>query len=198
MKTSLLIIFLFFSCLSFVLAQKRYLAKIQTLEGKWNKGILMRVDSNGVYLLSKKMGWSRKRLDLNLKKAKFFDFRVIKNLKIQNKTSKDRGAIIGASIGLIMSVIIANNIVENYNRNYQYSPSSSATPLSSPGLNAFGAYVTLVPFLTSGGAGIGSLIGGGGHYPNKYKIDNRSSNFKDLVTELKKYEWYHADESVVK
>lgn len=197
MKTFLLTILIFFTFLSFVSAQKKYLAKIQTLEGKWNKGILMRVDSNGVYLLSKKMGWSRKRLDLNLKKAKFFDFRVIKNLKIQNKTSKDRGAIIGASIGLITSVIIANNIVENYNRNYQYSPSSSATPLSSPGLNAFAAYFTLVPYLTSGGAGIGSLIGGGGYYPIKYKIDNRSPNFKELVTELKKYEWYHAEKDTL-
>lgn len=198
MKASLLTLLILFSCLSFVSAQKKYLAKIQTLEGKWNKGILLRVDSNGIYLLSKKIGWNRKKLNVNFKKANFFDFRVIKNLKIQNKTSKDRGAIIGASIGLITSVIIANNIVENYNRNYQYSPSSSATPLSSPGLNAFAAYFTLVPYLTSGGAGIGSLIGGGGHYPIKYKIDNRSPNFKELVTELKKYEWYHADEGTIK
>jgi hypothetical protein len=70
--------------------------------------------------------------------------------------------------------------------------------LSSPGLNAFGAYVTLVPFLTSGVAGIGSLIGGGGHYPIKYKIDNRSSNFKDLSIELKKYQWYPAEEGGMK
>ena len=198
MKSSLLTIFIFFSCLAFVSAQRKYLTKIQTLEGKWNKGILMRVDSNGIYLLSKKIGWNRKKLNANFKKAKFFNFREIKNLKIQDKTSKDRGAIIGASIGLITSVIIANNIVENYNRNYQYSPSSSATPLSSPGLNAFAAYFTLIPYLTSGGAGIGSLIAGGGRYPIKYKIDNHSSNFKDLITELKKYEWYHADEGVVK
>lgn len=198
MKASLLIILLFFSCLSFLSAQRKYLTKIQTLEGKWIKGILMQVDSNGIYLLPKKIGWNRKKINDNLKKAKFFDFREIKNLKIQDKTSKNKGAIIGASIGLITSVIIANNIVQNYNRNYQYSPSSSATPLSSPRLNAFAAYFTLVPFLTSGGAGIGSLIGGGGYYPIKFQIDNRSSNLKDLITELKKYEWYHADESVVK
>ena len=156
----------------------------------------MKVDSNGILALSKKMGWNNKDLKINLRKAKFFDFREIKNIKIQDKKSRDKGAIIGASIGLITSLVIANNIVENYNRNYQYSPSSSATPLSSPGLNAFGAYVTLVPFLTGGGAGIGSIIGG--HFSNKYQIDNRSSNFKELIAELKKYEWYHADESVLK
>lgn len=96
MKAPLLTILLFFSCFSLVSAQKKYLAKIQTLEGKWNKGILLRVDSNGIYLLSKKIGWNRKKLNVNFKKAKFFDFREIRNLKIQDKTSKNKGAIIGA------------------------------------------------------------------------------------------------------
>ena len=196
MKASLLLILIVFSCVSSVSAQRKYVAKIQTLDGKWHKGVLMKVDSNGIYALSKKMGWSNKDPKINLKKAKFFDFREVEIIKIRGKSSTDKGMIIGASIGLIVSIVVANNVIDNYNRNYQYSPSSSATPLSSPGLNAFGAYVTLVPFLTSGGAGIGSLIGG--HYPNKYQIDNRSSNFKELIMELKKYEWYHADESVVK
>jgi hypothetical protein len=195
MRATLLAILIFFSCLSFVSAQKKYLAKIQTLEGKWHKGVLMKVDSNGIFVLPKKMGWSNKDPKINFKKAKFFDFREIKIVKVRRKGSTDKGMIIGASIGLITSLVVANNVINNYNKNYQYSPSSSATPLSSPGLNAFGAYITLVPLLTSGVGGVGSLIGG--HFPNKYKIDNHSSNFKDLITELKKYEWYHAEKDTL-
>lgn len=77
MRTVLLAIFIFLSCVICTTAQKKYLAKIQILEGKWSKGILMKVDSNGIYLQPKKMGWSRKKLNANFRKAKFFDFREI-------------------------------------------------------------------------------------------------------------------------
>jgi hypothetical protein len=94
MKVSLLTFLIFFSCLSFGLAQKKYIAKIQTLEGKWNNGILMRVDSNGIYLLPKKIGWNRKKLTVNIKRAIFFNFREIKNLKFKIKKVEIKGRLL--------------------------------------------------------------------------------------------------------
>lgn len=195
MKASLLAFLIFFSCFSFVSAQKKYLAKIQTLDGKWHKGVLMKVDSNGIYALSKKMGWNSKDSKVNLKKAKFFNFREIKLIKIRRKNSTDKGMIIGASIGLTIGIVAAKTVIRNFDRNRQ-PDNTGVQPFSSSGFNAFGAYINLVPLGVGGGGALGSIIAG--HYPNKYKIDNRSSNFKDLVTELKKYEWYPTDEGVVK
>ncbi len=56
MKASISTLLLLFSCFSFVSAQKKYTTKIQTLDGKWYKGVLMKVDSNGVFVLHKKKG----------------------------------------------------------------------------------------------------------------------------------------------
>lgn len=141
MKVFLLTLLLFFSCLFFVTAQKKYLAKIQTLEGKWHKGILMKVDSNGVFALSKKMGWNSKDSKANLKKAKFFDFREIKLIKIRRNNSTDKGMIIGASIGLIIGIIAAKTVIRNFDRNRQ-PDNTGVQPFSSSGFNAFGAYIT--------------------------------------------------------
>ena len=85
MKTALFAILIFFSCLSLVSAQNKYVAKILTLDGKWHKGVLMKVDSNGVFALSKKMGWNDKDPRINFKKAKFFNFKEIKIIKIRRK-----------------------------------------------------------------------------------------------------------------
>ncbi len=126
---------------------------------------------------------------ISFKNAKFFDFRQIRIIKVRKHSSVEKGQLIGASVGLVVSVIVANSVVERYNKNYQ--PTNAIISYSSPGMNALGAYISLVPTMTSAGVGIGSLIGG--HYPYKYEIGNRSSDFQSLKIELKKYEWYQTD-----
>lgn len=43
---------------------------------------------------------------------------------------------------------------------------------------------------------LGGVIGSS--YPHKFEVKKDSTSIQKLKTELKKYEWYRADESVLK
>jgi hypothetical protein len=183
MKASLLTILIFFSCLSFISAQKKYMVKVTTLDNKVYKGLMFQVRDNDFLILSNAVRWDFKVKENNIPKTRAIDFRMLKEIKIRRKGSVTKGAIIGFFAGSASAVLIGSSIASNRGGRQAYIGDALI------GLLAGSAAL-------AGGTILGGVIGDS--YPHKYEVKKDSTSIQSLKTELKKYEWYHADEGMVK
>ena len=183
MKKSLLVLLIFFSCLSFASAQKKYMVKVTTLDNKVYKGLMFQVRDKDFLILPNSAHWDFKDKENNILRTKVFDFRNVKNIKIRRKGSVAKGAIFGFFVGSAAAVLIGSSIASNRGGRQVYIGDALI------GLLAGSATM-------AGGTILGGEIGGS--YPHKYEVKKDSTSIQSLKTELKKYEWYHAEEGVVK
>ena len=181
MKISLLTILLFFSCLSFVLAQKKYIVKVTTLDNKVYKGLMFQVRDKDFLVLPNSTHWDFNVKENNIPRTKSFDFGVVKEIKIRRKGSVSKGAIIGFVTGTTLAVIASNSIAKDKSLNF---------------LNSLTKVFTVLLIGMYGGPIIGGVVGGA--YPHQFEVKKDSTSIQSLKTELKKYEWYHAEEDIVK
>jgi uncharacterized membrane protein len=172
MKTSLLTILLFFSCLSFVIAQKRYKGRIITLDNKVKVGLFFRTEENGISLLPNGIRLDKKEVENNIPNLNFIDFETIKYIEITREGRTELLTIAGLMIG-----IIATRVFLASNKDFESSVK---------------AIFVVTPVSTGLGLAIGNI------YPHQFKMQKDSVFIQNLKTELKKYEWYHADEGMVK
>lgn len=181
MKTSFLTLLLFFSCLSFVSAQKKYMVKVTTLDNKVYKGLMFQVRDKDFLVLPNSVSWDFKVKENNIYRTRLFDFGIVKNIKIRKKGGVGKGAIIGFVAGTTLAVFAAKDIAKDRSLSFDSS---------------IGRVFTVLLAGMFGGPIIGGSIGGS--YPNQYDVKKDSTSIQTLKTELKKYEWYHAEEGVVK
>jgi hypothetical protein len=179
MKTSLLTILIFFSCLSFVSAQKKYMVKVTTLDNKVYKGLMFQVRDKDFLILPNSAHRDFKVKEDNIPRTKSFDFGIVKDIKIRKKGSAGKGVIIGFFVGGVSGVLIGKAVIGN------------STYIGDGFIGFLAASATLV-----GGTILGGVIGG--EYPHQFEVKKDSASIQSLKTELKKYEWYHADEGMVK
>jgi hypothetical protein len=172
MKTSLFAILLLFSCLSLVSAQKKYSIKIKTLDNRTQKGWLFNVADKGIFVLKQQQRFNPKSPKSNLKNAKFIDFNLIKAIKIRKRGSVGKGVLIGYFTTFGLGLLYARV----------------------PGRD-LGSAVVAITFVPSLGAVTGGFIGGS--YPHQFTVKNDSTSIQSLKTELKKYEWYHAEKDTL-
>lgn len=127
--------------------------------------------------------WDFNVKENNIPRTKSFDFGIVKYVEIRKKGSIGKGLLIGYVVGTALGILIAKG--DNSN--------SSNDPFGiSKSLKAFSTIL-----LTSTGGLVLGGIGGGG-YPNDFTVKKDSTSLQSLKKELKKYAWYHADESIVK
>ena len=181
MKSTLLSLLLFFSSLSFVSAQKKYMVKVTTLDNKVYKGLMFQVIDKEFLILPNSAHWDFKIKENNIPRTKSFDFGIVKDIKIRSKGSVAKGAVIGFVSGMTLAVFATKSFSRDKNLTLESRILGGLAVLS------FGLYGSPV---------IGGVIGGS--YPHKFEVKKDSTSIQSLKTELKKYEWYHADESVVK
>ena len=180
MKKYFFTLLLLFSCLSFVSAQKKYMVKVKTLDNKVYKGLMFQVRDKDFLILPNSVHWDFNIKKNNIPRTKSFDFGIVKDIQIRKKGSIGRGVLIGYVAGIAIGVLIANG-----------NNDSNNDPLGiSKGIQSFSTIL-----LTSTG---GLILGGsgGGGYPNDFTV--KKDSIQSLKTELKKYEWYHAEEGMLK
>jgi hypothetical protein len=183
MKASLLTLLLFFSCLSFVWTQKKYMVKVTTLDNKVYKGLMFQVRDKDFLVLPNSVSWDFKVKENNIYRTRSFEFGIVKNIKIRKKGSVAKGAIIGFFVGSGAAVLIGSSIASNRGGRQVYIGDALI------GLLAGSATI-------AGGTILGGEIGGS--YLHKFEVKKDSTYIQSLKTELKKYEWYHADEGMMK
>ncbi|PWK22646.1 hypothetical protein LV89_03358 [Arcicella aurantiaca] len=181
MKTSILTLVLFFSCFSFVLAQKKYMVKVTTLDNKVYKGLMFQVRDKDFLVLPNSTHWDFNVKENNIPRTKSFDFGIVKNIKIRKRGGVGKGAIVGFVVGTTLSGFATRSIVRDKSLN-----------LMSQILGGISVLVI--------GMCVSPIVGGtiGGSYPHKFEVKKDSISLQSLKTELKKYAWYHANESIVK
>jgi hypothetical protein len=184
MKASLLIILIFFSCLSLVSAQKKYMVKVTTLDNKVYKGLMFQVRDKDFLILPNSAHWDFKIKENNIPRTKAFDFGVVKNIKIRRKGSVGKGILIGYVAGTILGFVVAKSNTSGYDPNDYLGISR--------GLRAY----SIIMGVTGGGLLIGNI--GGSLYPHQFEVKKDTFALHKLKVQLKKYEWYHADEGMVK
>jgi hypothetical protein len=185
MKASLLTILIFFSCLSVVSAQKKYMVKVTTLDNKVYKGLMFQVRDKDFLILLNSVHWDFKVKENNIPQTKSFDFRIVKDIKIRRKGRIGKGILVGYVTGLMVGVAIAKS------SNKQYNSTNDGLGISRV-LNAFG----IVIVSTTAGPVLGGVVGGS--YPHQFEVKKDSTSIQSLKTKLKKYEWYHAEEGMAK
>lgn len=169
MKTSLLTILFFFSCLSFVLAQKQYRAKVIMLDNKVVTGLFYHVNDQGIYILPNNVRWDFKNDENNKPQMRFIDYRSIKQVNIRR-----RGSVgIGILLGLGTSILVGKAVSDKQKNS----------------LTGLGMFFVILP--------IGPLTGGIiGSSSKKFEVKKDSDSIQNLETKLKKYAWYHAKGSI--
>jgi hypothetical protein len=113
MKVSLLTILIFFSCLSFVSAQKKYMVKVTTLDNKVYKGLMFQVRDKDFLVFPNSTHWDFKVKENNIPRTILFDFGMVKEIKIRKKGSVAKGAIFGFFVGSAAAVLIGSSIASN-------------------------------------------------------------------------------------
>ena len=181
MKTYFLAILLIFLCLSSAPAQKKYMVKVTTLDNKVYKGLMFQVRNKDFLVLPNSAHWDFEVKENNIPRTKAFDFGIVKDIKIRRKGSVAKGAVIGFVAGTTLAVIVT----KSFSRDKSLTLESRI--IGGVALLSFGLYGA--PF-------IGGVIGGS--YPNQFEVKKDSTSIQSLKAELKKYEWYHADEGMVK
>ena len=184
MKASLLTLLIFFSCFSFVSAQKKYMVKVTTLDNKVYKGLMFQVRDKDFLILPNSVHWDFKVKENNIPRTKSFDFAIVKNIKIRRKGRIGKGILIGYVTGLIIGVTIAKSSNKQYNSTNDYFGFSRIA-------TAFG----IVIVSTTAGPVLGGVVGGS--YPHHFEVKKDSTSLRSLKTELKKYEWYHIDKDTL-
>ncbi len=170
MKASLLTILIFFSCLSFVLAQKQYRAKVVMLDDKVVKGLFYHVDEKGIYILPNNVRWDFKNPENNKPQVRFIDYRSIKQVYIRRRGSVGIGIIVGLGASILIGKVVADG--------QKNSLTGAAMGL------------LIIPLGTSTGGIIGSSS-------KKFEVKKDSESMQSLKIKLKKYEWYHADKDTL-
>jgi hypothetical protein len=170
MKASLLTLLLIFSSLSITMAQKKYMVKVTTLDNKVYKGLMFQVRDKDFLILPNSEHWDFKIKENNITRTKAFDF-----------GSVGKGILIGYVAGTVLGILIVKG---------DNSKSDNDLIGLQKGLKAFSTLM----LTTTGGLVLGPVVGSA--YPHDFTVKNDS--IQSLKTELKKYEWYHADEGVVK
>jgi hypothetical protein len=181
MKTSLLAFLLIFLSLSITTAQKKYMVNVTTLDNKVYKGLMFQVRDKDFLILPNSVHWDFKVKENNIPRTKAFDFGVVKNIKIRKKGSVAKGAIIGFVVGTTSAALVSKSIGKDKDLDFSSSLNNVVIAL------LVGMY---------GGPVVGGVIGGS--YPHQFEVKKDSTAIQSLKTELKKYEWYHADEGMVK
>ena len=182
MKASLFTLLLFFSCLSFVSAQKKYIVKVTTLDNKVYKGLMFQVREKDFLILPNSAHWDFNIKKNNISRTKSFDFRIVKEIKIKRKGRVGKGILIGYVAGTALGILIVKN--GNYNKDGDILGITQI-------LRAFGT----LTITTSGGVLLGGIVGGA--YPHQFEVKKDSTSIQNLKTELKKYEWYHGDKDTL-
>lgn len=126
--------------------------------------------------------WDFKVKENNISRTKSFDFRIVKEIKIRKKGSIGRGVLIGYVAGTVLGILIVKG-----------DNSKSNNDLLGI-VGAIKAFSTLM-LTTTGGLVLGSVVGSA--YPNQFEVKKGSISIQTLKTELKKYEWYHADKDTL-
>ena len=179
MKAPFFTLLLFFSCLSFALAQKKYMVKVTTLDNKVYKGLMFQVRDKDFLILPNSAHRDFKVKEKNISRTRSFEFGIVKNIKIRRKGSAGKGIIIGFFVGGGSGVFIGKAVIGN------------STYIGDGFIGFLAASATL-----AGGTILGGVIGG--EYPHQFEVKKDSASIQSLKIELKKYEWYHAEEGVVK
>jgi hypothetical protein len=182
MKKSFLTFLLTFLSLSITLAQKKYIVKVTTLDNKVYKGLMFQVREKDFLVLPNSARWDFKVKENNIPRTKSFDFGIVKNIKIRRKGSVGKGVLIGYVTGTTLGILIA----KSYN-----NKDNDILGIT----QAFRAIGTVM-LTTSVGISLGGVAGVS--YPHQFEVKKDSTSIQSLKTELKKYEWYHAEEGMVK
>ena len=182
MKAPSFTLLLLFSCLSFVSAQKKYKVKDTTLDNKVYKGLMFQVRDKDFLVLPNSANFDYMVKKNNISRTKSFDYRIVKDIQIRKKGSIGKGILIGYVAGIVFGVLIANGNKDNDNASLGISK----------GIQSF----STIFLISTGGLILGGI--GGGGYPNYFTVKNDSTSIQSLKTELKKYEWYHAEEGLMK
>jgi hypothetical protein len=179
MKASLLTLLLIFSSLSITMAQKKYMVKVTTLDNKVYKGLMFQVRDKDFLVLPNSARWDFKVKEKNISRTKVFDFGIVKDIKIRKRGSFGKGALIGFVIGTTLSVIAAKSFAKEKSLNFDS--------------RLLGGMAILLI-----GTSASPIIGGaiGGSYPHQFEVKKDSTSIQSLKVELKKYEWYHAEEGM--
>lgn len=157
------------------------MVKVTTLDNKVYNGLMFQVRDQDFLMLPNSAHWDFNVKKNNITRTKLFDFGIVKYIEIRKKGSIGKGLLIGYVVGTALGILIAKG------------DNSSNDPLGiSKGIKSFSTIL-----LTSTGGLVLGGIGGGG-YPNDFTVKNDSTSLQSLKTELKKYAWYNADESIVK
>ena len=85
MKAPFLTLLLFFSCLSFVSAQKKYKIRVTSLDNKVKLGLFFRTEENGISILPNSIRLDKKIVENNFLKLQFIDFQEIKYIEIKKE-----------------------------------------------------------------------------------------------------------------
>lgn len=163
------------------MAQKKYMVKVTTLDNKVYKGLMFQVRDKDFLILPNSAHWDFKVKKNNISRTKSFDFGMVKNIKIRRKGSVAKGAIIGFVGGTTLAALASTSIGKDKDLDFSNRLNNVVIAL------LVGMY---------GGPVLGGVIGGS--YPHQFEVKKDSTSIQSLKTELEKYEWYHADESVVK
>ena len=180
MKESFLTFLLFFSNLSFVSAQKKYMVKVTTLDNKVYKGLMFQVRDKDFLILPNSVHWDFKVKKNNITRTKSFDFRIVKNIKIRKRGGVGKGALIGFIAGTTLAGFVGKAVSNN----------KSIDVISRIFISLYAGSAVL-----GGGTIIGGVIGGS--YPHQFEVKKDSTSFQLLKTELKKYEWYQGDKDTL-
>jgi hypothetical protein len=167
MKAYLLTILLFFSCLSLVSAQKKYMVKVTTLDNKVYKGLMFQVRDKDFLILPNSAHFDYRVKENNIPRIKAFDFGMVKDIKIRKK------GIVAS--GLVSSAIASDKSQDAVGRT----------------LSAFFIGTAVL----GGGTILGGVVGG--TYSNEFDVKKDSTSIQSLKIELKKYEWYHIDKDTL-
>ena len=181
MKASVLTLLLIFSSLSITKAQKKYMVKVTTLDNKVFKGLMFQVRDEDFLILPNSAHWDFKVKENNIPRTKAFEYGIVKEIQIRRKGSVAKGAIIGFVAGTTLAAIASTNIGKEKDSDL-------------PAIHNTVIIALLVGMY--GGPVAGGVISGS--YPHKYEVKKDSNSIQSLKTELKKYEWYHADERGMK
>ena len=178
------IFFMLIICIS----SEKYIVKVTTLDNKVYKGLMFQVRNKDFLILPNGVSWNLKVMENNISRTKSFDFGLVKQIKIRKQGRVGKGILIGLGVGFIGATIIVNNSV-NIKASSNDKIGLSAT------IKAMEAILKAMGTITLTGT-LGGVIGSS--YPHKFEVKKDSTSIQKLKTELKKYEWYRADESVLK
>lgn len=157
------------------------MVKVTTLDNKVYKGLMFQVRDKDFLILPNSAHWDFKVKENNISRTKSFDFGMVKNIKIRRKGSVAKGAIIGFVGGTTLAALASISIGKDKDLDFSNRLNNVVIAL------LVGMY---------GGPVLGGVIGGS--YPHHFEVKKDSTSIQTLKTELKKYEWYHAEEGVVK